>query len=572
MIIGIDLGTTNSLVAVWKEGAPVLIPNALGVVLTPSCVGFSDSGELLIGQAAKDRLQTHPKQTIANFKRYMGSARECELGKRKFRPEEVSSFVLRSLKADAEAFLGETVQDAIISVPAYFSDAQRKATRAAGQLAGLRVERLVNEPTAAALAYGVRDAGSERKFLVFDLGGGTFDVSVLEIFEGVMEVRASAGDNFLGGEDFLDILVEDILASCQSELCNNDLSPGDRQRLREAAEKMKRTLSAAPLAELSLRLRGKNISYSLNEDRYIELCDPLLQRLRIPVERALRDARIRASDLYEIVLAGGATRMPIVRKLVTRMFGRFPVTTLNPDEVVALGVAVQAGLAMDDVALDEIVMTDVCPYTLGINTSQQLSGPGGAFVDGFYLPIIERNTVVPASRSKDVYTVRDGQPKLGIDVYQGEARLVKENIPLGKFVIDMPPGMPAGGAGANVRFTYDVNGLLEVEATVHGTNIKGSIVIEEHSGVLSNDEIRERLDALASLKLHPREDVRNAALMARGNRLFEEALGPARMQISRALAQFESILGRQEPHEIATAREQFQSWLDSFESSPLIDA
>ncbi len=543
-------------------------------MLTPSCVGFSDGGELLVGQAAKDRLQTHPRLTAANFKRYMGSAREVPLGKRSFRPEELSSFVLRALKDDAEAFLGEPVDEAIISVPAYFSDAQRKATRAAGQLAGLRVGRLVNEPTAAALAYGVRDAGSERKFLVFDLGGGTFDVSILEIFEGVMEVRASAGDNFLGGEDFLDVLVEDVLASAGSKakLTLSDLSPNEQQRLREAAERLKCALSVASEADLSVRLRDKDIAYRVHEDRFMELCEPLLQRLRLPVERALRDARIRAADLYEIVLAGGSTRMPIVRKLVTRMFGRFPATTVNPDEVVALGVGVQAGLAMNDSALDEVVMTDVCPYTLGINTSQQVGSNGNGFVDGFYLPIIERNTVVPASRSRDIFTVRDGQSRVAIDIYQGEARLVKDNIPLGKFIVEVPPNLPAGGAGANVRFTYDVNGLLEVEATVHKTGAKESIVIQEHSGVLSSEEIRSRLQALASIKLHPREEARNAAIMARANRLFEEALGPARMTISRALAQFEAILERQEPHEVASAREQFQVWLDQFESNPLIDA
>jgi molecular chaperone HscC len=569
LIIGIDLGTTNSLVALWKDGAPLLIPNALGHTLTPSCVGFSDAGELLVGQAAKDRLQTHPRLTTANFKRYMGSAREMELGKQKFRPEELSSFVLRSLKADAEAFLGEPVQEAIISVPAYFSDAQRKATRAAGELAGLRVERMVNEPTAAALAYGVRDAGSERKFLVFDLGGGTFDVSILEIFEGVMEVRASAGDNFLGGEDFVDALTEDILA--KAKIRPNDLTLNDLQRLRDAAERIKRKLSTESSVDISLSLGGRDLAYGIDEERFAALCDPLLQRLRLPVERALRDARIRASDLYEIVLAGGATRMPIVRKLVTRMFGRFPASTLNPDEVIALGVAVQAGLKMDDAALEEIVMTDVCPYTLGIKTAQTMNGSGG-IIDGFFLPIIERNTIVPASRSKDIVTVHDNQTKLSIEVYQGEARMVKDNIPLGTFSVPMPSGQPAGKAGANVRFTYDVNGLLEVEATVHGTDIKESIVIEEHSGVLTKEEIATRLTALAGLKLHPREDARNNALLARANRMYEEALGAYREAISHAISQFDAVLAKQDPHEIASAREKFQAWLDRLEQNPFLDA
>lgn len=572
MIIGIDLGTTNSLAAVWKDGAPVLVPNALGLPLTPSCVGFSDAGELLVGQAAKDRLQTHSGLTVANFKRYMGAARDIPLGKRTFRPEEISSFVLRSLKADAEAFLGEPVHEAIISVPAYFSDAQRKATRAAGELAGLHVERLVNEPTAAALAYGVRDAGSERKFLVFDLGGGTFDVSILEIFEGVMEVRASAGDNFLGGEDFLECVLEDMLAAIKHQhgLDRDALHPGDWQYLRNASERVKRMLSSESQAEVVMALQGREMTYSLNEGRFATLCESLLQRLRQPVERALRDARIRASDLHEIVLAGGATRMPIVRKLVARMFGRFPATTLNPDEVVALGTAVQAGLKANDAALNEVVMTDVCPYTLGIQTSQQLGGNDR--MNGLFLPIIERNTVVPVSRSQDVVTVVDNQLQLLIDVYQGEARLVKDNIPLGQFLIDMPPGRPAGRTGANVRFTYDASGILEVEATVHGTDTKGTLVIEKHAGVLSKEEIKERLDALAKLKLHPREDMRNTALLARANRLFEESLGQPRMMISTAIAQFEAVLARQDPREISKARDDFQTWLDGMEHNPLVDA
>jgi molecular chaperone HscC len=345
----------------------------------------------------------------------------------------------------------------------------------------------------------------------------------------------------------------------------------DLQRLRDAAERIKRKLSTESSVDISLSLGGRDLAYGIDEERFAALCDPLLQRLRLPVERALRDARIRASDLYEIVLAGGATRMPIVRKLVTRMFGRFPASTLNPDEVIALGVAVQAGLKMDDAALEEIVMTDVCPYTLGIKTAQTMNGSGG-IIDGFFLPIIERNTIVPASRSKDIVTVHDNQTKLSIEVYQGEARMVKDNIPLGTFSVPMPSGQPAGKAGANVRFTYDVNGLLEVEATVHGTDIKESIVIEEHSGVLTKEEIATRLTALAGLKLHPREDARNNALLARANRMYEEALGAYREAISHAISQFDAVLAKQDPHEIASAREKFQAWLDRLEQNPFLDA
>ena len=566
MIIGIDLGTTNSLAAVWQDGSAKIIPNGLGHPLTPSCVSLSDNGELLVGQAAKERLRTHAHLSAANFKRYMGSGHTIRLGKREFRPEELSSFVLRSLKADAEAFLGHPVDEAIISVPAYFSDAQRKATQAAGRLAGLKVDRLVNEPTAAALAYGVRDAQSECQFLIFDLGGGTFDVSILELFEGVMEVRASAGDNFLGGEDFLEAATEHFFSTTgrNAGLRREDLSPEQMQRLRHGLQKAIHQLSEAPSAEISLPLGTQTLTHSLDETQFAALAAPLLERIRGPVERALRDARIRVANLSEIFLAGGATRMPVVRKLVARMFGRFPACHINPDEVVALGAAVQAGLKMGDAALDEMVMTDVCPYTLGIKTSQRTGPSPGDYVDGYYLPILERNTVVPHSRSQDVYSVVANQKQVAIEVFQGEARLVKDNIPLGKFEVEIPP-RPAGEAGVNVRFTYDANGILEVEATVHDTELKRRIVIQENPGVLTAEEIEKRLAELSKLKLHPRDDIRNITLISRADRIYEENLGPIRQDLSAALAHFQATLERQNAHEIATAREQLSSFLDFVE-------
>ncbi|MFP5393115.1 MAG: molecular chaperone HscC, partial [Gammaproteobacteria bacterium] len=402
MIIGIDLGTTNSLVALWRDGAAHIIPNALGQALTPSCVGIDDDGTVLVGEAARQRLQTHPHLTTALFKRYMGSEKVVQLGRQQFRPEELSSMVLRALKADAEAFLGHPVEEAIITVPAYFSDAQRKATRAAGQLAGLKVERLVNEPTAAALAYGIQDTGRETKFLVFDLGGGTFDVSILELFEGVMEVRASAGDNFLGGEDFVNLLADAFVtrSGLDKALGKQLLEGGARQRLRDEAERVKRALSAAPNARMSFAYNGQDYACDWDEDGFAKLCEPLMARLRTPVERALRDATIKASELDAVVLAGGSTRMPIVRKLVSRMFGRFPAVHLDPDQAIALGAAVQAGLKMRDAALEEVVMTDVAPYSMGIAISREI-GPN-EYDGGHYLPIIDRNSTVPISRAERI--------------------------------------------------------------------------------------------------------------------------------------------------------------------------
>lgn len=560
MMIGIDLGTTNSLVAAWRDGRAQIIPNALGEYLTPSCVGLDDDGTVLVGAAARARLQTHPDLSTSLFKRYMGSERVTQLGKQRFRPEELSSLVLRALKEDAEAWLGETVDEAIITVPAYFSDAQRKATRAAGQLAGLKVERLLNEPTAAALAYGIQDSQQETKFLVFDLGGGTFDVSILDLFEGVMEVRASAGDNFLGGEDFVEVLVKTFYerSSLRNALGTAVLSRAQTQRLRDEAERAKRALSESASTEMRFQHEGREFTWRLDEDTLTQLCEPLLQRLRKPVDRALRDSTIKASELDAVVLAGGATRMPIVRKLVSRMFGRFPSVHLDPDHAIALGAAVQAGLKMRDAALEEVVMTDVAPYSLGINISRQI-GPNN-FESGHYLPIIERNSTVPVSRVQNITTVRDGQRELRVLVYQGEARLVKDNVYLGAIDFPIPP-KKAGEISADVRFTYDISGVLEAEITVHPTEEKHKLVITENAGVMTPEQVEQRLAKLAELKIHPRDQIENRTVVAEADRLYQELLGDAREYLAQHIAAFQSVLEQQDHHAAARARTTLQKVL-----------
>lgn len=571
MIVGIDLGTTNSLVAVWRDGAARLVPNALGRALTPSCVGFLDDGTLAVGEAARERLQTHPHLSAALFKRYMGTDRKVVLGTQTFRPEELSSFVLRALKADVEALLGEPVTEAVITVPAYFSDAQRKATRVAGELAGLKVERLLNEPTAAALAYGLQTK-NESKFLVFDLGGGTFDVSILELFEGVMEVRASAGDNFLGGEDFVTLLMQAFLQNTAlgkdfgTDVAN--LPPGLAQRLRMAAERAKRTLTDAASVALRVEHDGQAYGWEINADTFVSLAEPLLERLRAPVERALRDARIRPAELDSIVLAGGATRMPMVRRLVSRMFGRFPVVDLNPDEVVALGAAVQAGLKMRDAALDEVVMTDVAPYSMGVDVVQR------AFMqrlsDGHFMPIIERNTVVPVSRVERLYTVSDNQPAIHLRIFQGESPRVVDNVFLGELHIPVSP-KPAGAVQLDVRFTYDVNGILECEGTVVGTNERHVLVIEENPGVMTPQEVQERLDALAAIKIHPRDQSENRVVMARAERVFEQVLGQQRGAVGNAIAVFQGALDSQQPERIREVRSAVARLLDQVEGGAMFE-
>jgi molecular chaperone HscC len=473
MIVGIDLGTTHSLVAAWLDGGPRLIPNALGGVLTPSCVGVDEDGSILVGEAARERLQTHPQQTASLFKRYMGSSRSVRLGDCDYRAEELSALVLRSLKADAEAFLGEPVTRAIVTVPACFSDAQRKATRWAGELAGLKVERLLNEPTAAALAHARHDAGSQARFLVFDLGGGTFDVSILEMFEGVVEVRASAGDNMLGGEDFTRLIADLAFANGVPEAARDD--PRFMQRLVASSERAKRELSAGGTATLDVRYEDRSTRIAVDAAAFEKLAQPLLNRLWRPIERAMRDARIRAADLDSVVLAGGATRMPMIRALATRMFGRFPAVGHNPDEVVAMGAAVQAGMKMKDKALGEMVMTDVCPYTVGTGAVRQLDD--GSQAPGFFVPVIQRNTAVPVSRVERFSPATPEQKQIRIGIYQGESRMVRDNITLGELTIPILPG-PGHGDGVDVRFIYDVDGLLEIEVTIVASGEVKRLAIE----------------------------------------------------------------------------------------------
>ena len=570
MIIGIDLGTTNSLAAYWRDGQAHIIPNALGENLTPSVVGLDEDSSVLVGKAARERLQTHPHLTAALFKRYMGSEKQVKLGNQSFRPEELSSMILRALKQDAEALLGETIEEAIITVPAYFSDAQRKATRHAGQLAGFKVERLLNEPTAAALAYGIADKEQESKFLVFDLGGGTFDVSILELFDGVMEVRASAGDNFLGGEDFVTLLVQQFMIKSGLDKRfpkGSGLDARQQQRLQDEAERAKRQLSDQSRASMLLRFPDQDYQWVIEEEQFASMAEPLLQRLRIPVERALRDATIRASELDNVVLAGGATRMPLVRKLVSRMFGRFPAMNLNPDEAIALGAAIQAGLKMRDSALDEVVMTDVAPYSLGTAVSRQI-GPN-QYDSGHFLPIIERNSTVPVSRTKVVTTLVDNQNEITVTIFQGESRLVKDNVFLGK--IDFPiPVKKAGEVAIEIRFTYDISGVLEAEATVVETGDKHKVMIVENPGVMTAEQMQQRMLELADLKIHPRDQMENRTLVAHADRLYEQSLGDVRSFLSHHIAQFQAVLETQDPDQVRHARTHLKRILEQIENESFL--
>ncbi len=561
MIVGIDLGTTHSLIGCYGEGGPRLFRNALGEYLTPSAISIDDHGHIIVGEAARDRLISHPKLSVASFKRWMGSSRETRLGDRSFRPEELSALVLRSLLADAESALGEKVEEAVISVPAYFSDAQRKATRAAGELAGIRVERLINEPTAAALAYGLQEMPDGNRFLVFDLGGGTFDVSILEMFEGIVEVHASAGDNFLGGEDFLHVLQTACLGDLK--ISANDLSPAELAVLRRRLEVVKRALSQEPEARLEMRLGPRELDWAIDQERFLGLVEPLVQRMRAPLERAMRDARLRPEQLDDIVLVGGASRMHLVSKLIARMFGRLPLRHVHPDEAIARGACIAAGLKSRNAKLEEVILTDVCPYTLGIEVAQRHMH--GQIQNGLFSPIIQRNSVVPVSREETYTPMTDFQPMLNLKVYQGENPMVANNILLGTLDIPLDSRLAATDNQVVVRFTYDINGVLQVEVTPQATGVRHELLLERNPGMLGAEEIRSRLAALSQLKIHPRGKQENVALLARAERMFEENLA-ARELLQQWIVQFRQSLESQDEQVIREHRANFSRALDQLEA------
>jgi molecular chaperone HscC len=558
--VGIDLGTTNSLVAIYEDDKPQLILNSLGEALTPSVVSFGDDGCIITGAAAKDRLLSHPDRTVASFKRFMGSNHITKLGKKEFRPEELSAFILRALKADAEAHLGNTISEAVISVPAYFNDQQRKATMDAGKLAGLNVERLVNEPTAAALAYGLSDS-KEGNYLVFDLGGGTFDVSILDKYDDVMEICATTGDTRLGGDDFTHALQKILIEKHKLDL--KKLKPTAQAVLLRQAEKLKFSLTREQSQSYDMNLNDEVLQGEISRTEYEIACAPLLQRLRQPTERAVRDAKIEVSRFDAIVMVGGATRMPMVRSLVARMFGRLPLINIDPDTTIALGAAIQSGLIKRNGALRDVVMTDVCPYTLGVATVDDIESSDHRLSVS---PIIERNAVVPISRNMILGTVQNNQQHLSVQVYQGENLRPENNIHLGTLEIKVPR-KPRGQEQVDIRFTYDVNGTLQVEATVLSTK-KTSVQVFGNNTGLSEGEIADRFRNLEKLKQPPREQMENLALIARAERIYEECRGEQRNYIKRIIVQFESEVSNQQLRNPEACRKNFEELLDMIDLQP----
>ncbi len=565
-VVGIDLGTTNSCIAVQEGDVTTIIPNAEGSRTTPSVVAFTREGERLVGQLAKRQSIVNGDRTILSIKRDMGSNRKIEIDGKKYTPQEISSMILQKLKRDAEDYLGEPVTQAVITVPAYFTDAQRQATKDAGAIAGLEVLRIINEPTAASLAYGENKEG-EHKILVFDLGGGTFDVSILDVGEGVFEVLATAGDNRLGGDDW-DMRIVDWIITEFKKTEGIDLK-NDRmalQRLREAAEKAKVELSAMPETTISLPFitanasGPKHLEMSLSRARFEEMTNDLLERTVKPARQALADSGLRAEEIDKVLLVGGSTRMPIVQKKIKEILGKDPTKGINPDECVAAGAAIQGSILGGD--HKNIVLVDVTPLSLGLET-----------LGGVFTKIIEKNTAIPVSRSQVFTTAANGQTQVEISVLQGERAMAADNVKLGKFILDGIPSAPRGVPQIEVTFNMDVNGILNVVAKDKGTGKAQNISI--HSSNLSKEDI-ERMKTNA--ESFEEEDKKKREAAETKNEADSVAYGAERLLaengdkmtdeekagITAALEGLRSRISGEDSGEIRSAREALEKKIQAF--------
>ena len=529
-IIGIDLGTTNSLAAVWMDDKSVLIPNAFGEYLTPSVVSVDEKGTIYVGKSAKERLATHPKETASVFKRFMGTSKKYQLGKQTFLPEELSALVLKKLKEDAERFLGEEVEEAIISVPAYFNDMARNATKRAGLIAGWKVERIINEPSAAALACQNAKQLEEATMMVFDFGGGTLDVSLVDCFDNVIEIMAISGDNRLGGQDFDDMIAEYFIKA--QGLDASELSPETMGIIRMCAEQCKRALTENQTAQMTVNCPQINAAMEISRKDVVNFCARIFERMGKPIRQVLADGHISAEEISDVVLVGGSCKMPLVQQYLAHVLKRSDIETIDPDHVIALGCGVCAGIKERNVHVKDMLLTDICPFSLGIAVDNP-ANPGELKMSF----IIERNSPLPFSRQHIYFPHADYQTKVDLQIYQGESLYVSDNLALGNLEIEVPPRLSVQ-MPIQVRFTYDINGILEVEVDIPATGEHKQMVIVNKELSMTEAQIQAKLQEFEQIKMNPAKDERNQYIMDWGSRLYMQCTGELQQEIARKLDYF----------------------------------
>lgn len=553
-IIGIDLGTTNSLGAVYRNHKVELIPNRFGSFLTPSVVSMADDGTILVGEVAKERLVSHPESTAASFKKDMGTEQKYILGNRTFLPEELSSFIIRSIVEDAKEYLQDEIEEVIVSVPAYFHDRQRVATKRAGALAGVTVNRIINEPSAAAMASYI-DTSKEELFLIFDFGGGTLDVSLVECFDTMVEIISVAGDNRLGGDDFHQIMADSFLK--ENGLLKSKISSKTYAILLRQAEICKRKLTEEESAKMVLNLDGKTYQSEYTNQRLLDESAGLLSKIKGVLSRAMRDGEVSLSDLNAVVMVGGSSKMPLIQSYMQHVFKNIPVIVSNSDLMIAQGLGLVCAVKARNEEIKDYVLTDICPFTLGTNIVNH-ADPSHPYMS----PIIERNTVLPCSRMKRFYTASDNQTMLRFEILQGEHTYAEDNLKLSELSVTVPK-KKRGEESADVRFTYDINGILIVDIKVLSTGQSISKVISQN---LSDKEIMHKVEELQKLKVHPKEISENTLVLEKLKALFEEVPPYMREHVQNYISSFEVVLERQDPRRIAKYRRFLEQMIAQMES------
>lgn len=541
-VIGIDLGTTNSLGAVYRNNKVELIPNRFGSYLTPSVVSVAEDGTILVGEVAKERLVTNPEATAASFKKDMGTERKYTLGKKTFLPEELSSFVIRSIVEDARTYLQEEIEEVIISVPAYFHDKQRVATKRAGALADVTVNRIINEPSAAAMA-SYMDTSKEQLFLIFDFGGGTFDVSVVECFDTMVEIISVAGDNHLGGDDFHEIMADSFMK--EHGLSRKSISAKTYAILLRQAEACKRKLTEEESAKMTLNLNGTTYQSEYTNQRLLDESGKLLGKIKEVLARALRDGNLTISDLDAVVMVGGSSKMPLIQSYLHHIFRDLPIVVSNSDLMIAQGLGVICAVKERQEEIKDYVLTDICPFTLGTQVVNE-ADPAHSYMS----PIIERNTVLPCSRIKRFYTSFDYQTTVRFEILQGEHPYAEDNLKLSELSVKVPKKKKSEES-VDVRFTYDINGILIVDVKVVSTGQSVSKVISQS---MSEKEIQRKVEELQKLKVHPKEVSENILILEKLKSLFEEAPTYMREHIYNYIVNFEMLLEQQDSRRIAKYR------------------